>query len=278
MCYLCPMPAYYFKAAIQTSDHLIQESLIAELADAGFDGFEQNSDTLIAYTESEAHLPALTEICRHFSCAFTSETLPAQNWNEVWESNFQPVVIPGFCAVLAPFHEAVPDVAYTIRIMPKMSFGTGHHATTSMMLTRLRDLDLNGRSVLDFGAGTGVLAILAKMLGAGVVLAIDNDDWAYENCLENVAGNHTDITVRQGSLGATDGQTFDLILANINRHILLQYMDQMGQQLNPGGQLFLSGILAEDEAIITAAAAKAGLRFTDRLEKNNWLSLGFKRC
>lgn len=265
----------YFKAILPVASSLTQDSLIALLADEGFDGFEQTPEALIAYTHEETALTSLEAICRQYDLTCHTETLPAQNWNEVWESNFQPVVIPGFCAVLAPFHPAAAAVDYTIRIMPKMSFGTGHHATTSMMLESLRHLDLNGKTVLDFGAGTGVLAILAKMKGAAEVTAIDNDDWAFENCRENVSANQTEVTVLQGSLEAVAGRTYDLILANINRHILLQYMDAMHGCLNPGGQLLLSGILAEDEPVIRESARAAGFIAEGLMEKKNWLCLSF---
>lgn len=272
-----PAPETYFKASISTPDTATQESLIALLTEAGFDGFEQEGNLLTAYTGNKNHLAALEEICDVYTCPFHTEVLPVQNWNAIWESNFQPVIIPGFCAVLAPFHAAQPAIPYEIRIMPKMSFGTGHHATTSMMLESLQDLDLDGKDVLDFGAGTGVLAILAKMRGAAQVTALDNDDWAFENCQENVAANHTEITVLQGSLERVAGHPFDIILANINRHILLQYMQQMSEQLKPGGLLLLSGILAADETVITEAALTAGLIFENKKEKNNWLCLCFQR-
>lgn len=270
------MHDHYVQATIPVSDKMLQETLIALLSEAGFDGFEQTNESLIAYTHDRQQLTGLQALCDRFAVSCHSETLPVKNWNEVWESNFQPVVIPGFCAVLAPFHEKVSGIPYEIRIMPKMSFGTGHHATTSMMLESLQDLDLKGKKVLDFGAGTGVLAILSKMLGAASVTAIDNDDWAYENCLENVAANHTEIRVLQGSLETVTGSRFDILLANINRHILLQYMQEMKACLLPGGLLLLSGILEADEAIIREAAAVAGFSFQTRKEKNNWLCLSFQ--
>lgn len=271
------MPQTYIQATINVPDKATQEHLIALLTDAGFDGFEQTADSLLAYTADDSNLALLKEICASFSCSCNTETLPVQNWNAVWESNFEPVVIPGFCAILAPFHEAVAGVPYEIRIMPKMSFGTGHHATTSLMLQQLQTMEVAGKKVLDFGAGTGILAIMAAKLGAAEITAIDNDEWAFENCLENAAANGAELLVQQGSLEVVGTQQFDIILANINRHILLKYMTALQQRLLPGGQLLLSGILTEDEPVITEAAQKAGFSFKSKKEKSNWLCICFTK-
>ena len=197
-----------------------------------------------------------------------------KNWNEEWEKSFRPVVIEGFCAVRADFHDPITDVQYELVITPKMSFGTGHHATTFMLLQAMRSVPFRGKRVLDFGTGTGVLAILAERLGAGQVLAIDHDDWSIANARENIAGNgcsHT-IVEKRDELTGLPGP-FDIILANINKHVILEQMSAMEQQLERGGVILLSGLLRNDLEDIENEAAKNNLSISDWVTKDGWIAL-----
>lgn len=258
-----------------------REVLIALLDEAGFEAYEESPEALLAFIPADRYEAALvTALATRLELRYEAQQIAPQNWNAKWEADFQPVVIPGFCTVRAAFHELPVTTPYEIIVTPKMSFGTGHHATTQMMLEGLQGQSLKGQQVLDFGTGTGILAILADQLGADRVLAIDNDEWSVANAQENVEMNGAShVTVIQGSLEAAGGEAgFHLILANINRHILLQYMGDMNRRLAAGGQLILSGILAEDEPVIGAAAAAEGLNAEGRKELNNWLSLRFRKA
>jgi ribosomal protein L11 methyltransferase len=200
-----------------------------------------------------------------------------QNWNAVWESSFELVIVPGFCTVRAAFHAMNPETPHDIVITPKMSFGTGHHATTRLMIQAMRELAFPGQRVLDFGTGTGILAILAAQLGASMVLAIDNDEWSVDNARENIAANKTDtVQIRQGSLEAVPAtEQFDIILANINRHILLSHMPDMYGLLRTGGKLLLSGIFAVDEYAITEKAILSGFKKHSIMQEGDWIAMLF---
>jgi ribosomal protein L11 methyltransferase len=255
-----------------------REMLIAELSEAGCEGFEETDEMLIASMPSTDYdEQRVLQIAAARSIAFSKAVIQQQNWNALWESSFEPVVVPGFCTVRAAFHPRALDTPYEIIITPKMSFGTGHHATTKLMMTVMKDMELREKRVLDFGTGTGILAILASKLGASNVLAIDNDEWSVDNALENTAANDVlNIGVQQGSLEIVpEGERYDVILANINRHILLQYMGQMKAMLATNGHLLLSGILKVDESVITEAAENAGFVKADTLTEGDWMALKF---
>lgn len=251
--------------------------LIAELGEKGFESFVEQDDGLLAYIlKSEWQEGALEDLyvfqLPDFKISWTSKEIEQQNWNAEWERNFHPIKVGDRCMVRAPFHEK-ENVEYDIVIEPKMSFGTGHHETTHMMLQHILDTDFQGKSVLDMGCGTGVLAILAKMKGADEVDAIDIDEWCYLNSLENVERNHcADIQVFQGDSGMLEGRTYDIILANINRNILLEDIPVYAKCLQKGGALFLSGFYLEDLDIISSKCAAHGLEFEKNLEKNRWIS------
>ena len=251
--------------------------LIAELGEKGFESFVEQGDGLLAYIlKSEWQEGALEDLyvlqLPDFKISWTSKEIEQQNWNAEWERNFHPIKVGDKCMVRAPFHEK-ENVEYDIVIEPKMSFGTGHHETTYMMLQHILDTDFQGKSVLDMGCGTGVLAILAKMKGADEVDAIDIDEWCYLNSLENVERNHcADIQVFQGDSGMLEGRTYDIILANINRNILLEDIPVYAKCLQKGGALFLSGFYLEDLDIISSKCAAHGLEFEKNLEKNRWIS------
>jgi ribosomal protein L11 methyltransferase len=294
---------HHLQVTISTADPDLQEILIALLPALGYEGFEQQDDALQAFVpEEQFDAGALDQLLRETPGLFPEAGIPQagtrqpeagqpstgqpsgpllystvrleeRNWNEEWEKNFQPVQVEGFCAIRAHFHAPIPGVIHELVITPKMSFGTGHHATTYMMLQAMKDLDFQGRRVLDFGTGTGVLAILAERLGAAEVLAIDNDDWSIENASENVAANHcTRITVRKAD-SIPAGEPFDIILANINKHVIESQLAVMGQQLVPGGVILLSGLLVDDIKDIECEALRNNLSLSLRKTKDSWICL-----
>ena len=251
--------------------------LIAELAELGFDSFLETRDGLLAYVKKELWNPAdLRNVHilanENFDIDYEVSEIVQENWNEQWEKNFEPIIIDNQCVVRAPFHEK-QDVAYDIVITPKMSFGTGHHETTHMMLEMVLGLDFKDKSVLDMGCGTGVLAILAAMKGARSVDAIDIDNWSYLNAMENVSGNGCEqIKVFEGDVSLLTNQSYDIILANINRNILLSDISVYAGHLKKDGVLLLSGFYKEDIALISKECAAHGLSFQENLEKNNWVA------
>ena len=258
------------------------EILLAELAEVGFDSFVDTEDGLLAYIQeplwNEAILSDIYILQNpDFTVSYTYKTSPQVNWNEEWEKNFEPIVVEGACTVRAPFHPAA-TTPYEIVITPKMSFGTGHHETTYMMLQFLLTLDLKGKRVLDMGCGTSVLAIMAEKRGAAEVLAVDIDDWCVENSLENIAHNACEhISVLLGDVSQLNGRTFDLIIANINRNILLADIPHYAASLTHGGTLLLSGFYTEDIPAITEQCTAHALRFVQNLGRNNWAAVQFTK-
>ncbi len=268
---------YILRANPETAD-----ILVAYLADAPFDTFEEVEGGLNAYapasaSEEEIHAH-LSDLQQQFAFAWEKTFIPGQNWNEMWESNFPPVVVGNFCAVRADFHEPVAGVKYQLVINPKMAFGTGHHETTWQCIAAMEHLPLSGAKVLDYGCGTGVLAILASKLGASEVEAIDIEEESHRNTIENcVVNGVTNVTARCGTLPDVESRGFDGILANINRNVILDSMPALSSLLKPGGWLLVSGILLQDEAVVTDSAVNAGLEKTKKTEKGNWLCLVFER-
>jgi len=270
----------YWKYTLRTKPE-IAEMLLAFLGEAPFDTFEETAHGLNAYLPANASLSdtekLLDDLRQQFAFDWSKEFLPAQNWNEIWESNFQPVIVEDFCAVRADFHKPVPGVSHELVINPKMAFGTGHHETTWMCLLALRDLPCQGAKLLDYGCGTGVLAIMAARLGASEVEAVDIEEESYRNTLENSAVNGVAerITARCGTLDAVQGTEFDGILANINRNVILDSLPRLAKLVKPGGWLLVSGILREDEEVVSAAAKQAGFVRRALNARGNWLSLVF---
>ena len=268
---------YYFKVKpIQPA----VEILIAELGYAGFESFVENEDGVTAYIQKDDWYEAILKDIQilnsnEFEITFTFEDIEQTNWNEEWEKNFNPILVDDICAVRAPFHNKF-ETQYDIIIEPKMSFGTGHHETTHMIIQHILKNDFNNKSVLDMGCGTGVLAILTEMKGAKPIDAVDYDNWCYLNSMENVERNNCEhITVIEGDANVLPGKTYDIIIANINRNILLQDMPIYVSCLNKNGTLFLSGFYNDDVEIIQAACEKHMLKFQEKLEKNNWVALKF---
>jgi ribosomal protein L11 methyltransferase len=249
-----------------------QEILIGELSDYGAEGFEQTSNTLIAYfPENNFNSYDINEALKDFVAHIA--TIEEQNWNSVWESNFQPVEVGSFCRVRADFHEAKQGFTHEIIITPKMSFGTGHHATTYMMIEQMKDIDFNGKHVFDFGTGTGILAILAEKLGAVAIHAIDVDKWSIENSGENISKNHCSKIFPEHTSNLPT-ETFDIVLANINRNVILQYLPQINNIIDKG-HILLSGLLIEDQEEIVEACIQHDLQLVKRAEKAQWISLLF---
>src|SRR5690606_39241473 len=225
--------------------------LIAELGYAGFESFVENEDGVTAYIQKgewNAHILNDVQIVNNeeFKISFSVKEIEQVNWNAEWEKNFNPIEVDNICTVRAPFH-AKPDTKYDIVIEPKMSFGTGHHETTHMMIQHLLKLDMKDRKVLDMGCGTGILAILAEKMGARPIDAIDIDNWCYENSIENVERNNCKhITVYEGDVSLIRDRKYDVIIANINRNILLEDIPHYSKSLNKDGVLLLSGFYKDD--------------------------------
>ncbi|MEP1487255.1 MAG: 50S ribosomal protein L11 methyltransferase [Algibacter sp.] len=256
------------------------EILIAELGYAGFESFVETEQGVTAYIQKEEwNADILNDIqildSDEFEITFEFNEIEQTNWNEEWEKNFNPIIVDDVCSVRAPFHEK-PNTKYDIIIEPKMSFGTGHHETTHMMIQHILKNDFKGKSVLDMGCGTGVLAILAEIKGAKPLDAVDYDNWCYLNSLENVERNNSKhISVIEGDASVLKDKKYDIIIANINRNILLQDMKTYISCLNKNGLLFLSGFYNTDIPIIQAECEKYVLKFEEKLERNNWVSLKF---
>jgi ribosomal protein L11 methyltransferase len=248
-----------------------QEILISELSELDATGFEQTDTHLLAYfEEGDFKSYDVNELLKNY--LFHLTTLPKQNWNALWESNFEPVVVDDFCAIRADFHQPIKNIQHEIIITPKMSFGTGHHATTYMMIQQMREIDFTNKKVFDFGTGTGILAILARQLGAFSVTAIDVDEWSIKNAEENFIKNNVDGIVLYQSSSLPE-ESFDIILANINRNVLIQYASTLVNLLSLNGILLMSGLLKEDEEVIVEVFNK--LKMIKSREKQNWLSLLF---
>jgi ribosomal protein L11 methyltransferase len=246
--------------------------LIALLNEIGFDGFEEDDNNLKAYIpNNKFDKLILQKTIGPFQISFSEKTIEETNWNTVWESSFEPVVVDNFVAVRAHFHEPMKEAKYEIVITPKMSFGTGHHATTYMMLEQMGKADFKDKSVLDFGTGTGVLAILAEKMGAKKIVAVDNDEWSIENASENITQNNCVAVEIKPGANADTGTMFDIILANINKNVILENLALLAKQLLPGGILLLSGLLVTDEEEILSECNKKGLIFDAKSERHNWL-------
>ncbi len=254
--------------------------LMAELGEAGFESFVENDDGVLAYIQKKdwsEELLAGVAILKNenFKIDFQLKEIEQENWNATWESNFNPIQVGDACVVRAPFHEQ-PKVIYDIVIEPKMSFGTGHHETTFMMLQHILAHDFKDKSVLDMGSGTGVLAILAAMKGAKSVDAVDIDHWCYLNAKENVTRNNCEhIHVFEGDVNLVAEKKYDVIIANINRNILLSDIPTYAKCLKVKGILFLSGFYEEDIPMINSKCEEVALKFEKNLKNNNWVAVKY---
>ena len=258
-------------------EEYISDVLASELGEIGFDSFVSTEDGLDAYAlENVFDEVKLKNLLDNFpfeaSIDYKVTQIESKNWNEEWEKHyFEPIVIGNECVIHSSFHKNVPIAKYDIIIDPKMAFGTGHHETTSLVIGRLLQMDLQDKTVLDMGCGTAVLAILAAMRGAKDIVAIDIDTWCTENSIENIGVNNIKgVKVLLGGAELLQGMHFDIILANINRNILLADMEQYAACLSSGGELYMSGFYVQDIPLIEAEANRNGLKLIDYNEKNNW--------
>jgi ribosomal protein L11 methyltransferase len=268
----------YIEITIPTTNESTQEILVALLENQGYEGFETNESEIKAYISSELfNANELQETLDTFNLSFEQMTIEKQNWNAVWESNFDPVIVDDFVGIRAHFHQPIQNVQYEILITPKMSFGTGHHATTFSVMQLMRGIDFNQKTVFDFGTGTGILAILAEKLGAAKVLAVDYDDWCIENSIENVQKNNcTTILIEKGDTAYTK-EPFDIVLANINKNIILENLELLHNAIAVNGSIVLSGLLIEDESDINNAIEKYNWNHKKTITKGNWIAIYYTR-
>jgi ribosomal protein L11 methyltransferase len=268
----------YTKVFIPITDQDQQDIIAAYLAEGDFDAFENHPEGLVAFIPSQQfNNTFLNSVLSEFDVALLDiiiENIAQQNWNAVWESNFEPIYLNNKCSVRAPFHAPL-NTEIELIIEPKMSFGTGHHATTSMMMEYMLELNFNNKTVLDFGSGTGILAILASKLNAMNITAIDNEEWAVENSKENCERNNV-INV-QAILGEKEKVfgSFDIVLANINRHIIIESADVILPCVKENGELLISGILNQDENEIKNLIETEGFKFISTRQKENWSAMHF---
>ena len=256
------------------------EILVAELEDKAFESFMETEEGISAYVRKELWTEdILNDVSilnnSDFKISYKVEEIEQVNWNEEWEKNFEAIDVDGKCHVRAPFH-SMTDAEFDIVIEPKMSFGTGHHETTHMMIQHLLETDVTNMKTLDMGCGTAILAILAEMKGAKPIDAIDIDNWCYLNSIENAERNNCkEITVYEGDAALLKGKKYDLIIANINRNILLNDMQQYVDCLNPKGTILFSGFYTEDIPSIDESCTSKGLTYVKKFERNNWVSLKY---
>ena len=258
------------------------EILVAELGEVGFESFVENEHGMLAYIQKNDWYEAILEDIYilnsdEFEIEYDFHEVAQTNWNEEWEKNFEPIQVDDLVSIRAPFHEN-PNLQYDIVIEPKMSFGTGHHETTHMMIQHLLAFNLTDKKVLDMGCGTGILAIFAEIKGAKPIDAIDIDEWCYTNSIENIERNNCNhITVYQGDASLLTDKKYDVIIANINRNILLEDMKTYATCLDTHGILLLSGFYEDDLPMIDEEASKNQLKFQKSIKKNQWLSVHYKK-
>jgi ribosomal protein L11 methyltransferase len=260
----------------------IAEILVAFLGEMPFDTFEESEEGVNAYIpekeDSEDILQQLKDLQSRFAFEFIRAEIPHQNWNELWESNFESIQVGNFCGIRADFHPAFDQVTHELVINPKMAFGTGHHATTFMMIQLMEDMKWQDKKVFDYGTGTGILAILAAKLGANDIDAVDIEDLSYENTIENAQRNQVSgIEVYLGDLSVVTNQGYDIILANINRNVILESLSALYEKLKEGGEILFSGILAVDKALLLESAEKQGFTLQQSLQKGDWIALKMQK-
>ena len=257
--------------------------IVAKLNEIEFESYVEDNNGVKAYVQT--HLldkksvnDILTEVANLTELSYKITKVEQENWNQLWENNFVPVFINDKCVIRANFHESIPNIEYEIIITPKMSFGTGHHETTSLVMNEMFELEFKEKSVLDMGSGTGVLAILASLLGAIYLMGIDIDDWAFKNAIENAnINNVSNIQFVHGDVKAIGVEKFDIILANINRNIILQDIEKYVGALNENSDILLSGFLEEDIPLILEKSKQLDLELVVLKNNNKWQMLHLKK-
>lgn len=271
---------------IEPREEAVADALMAELGNIGYDGFSYTDSGFQAYIPAKdfdnsaiSKLPFMGYIAEQFKITYTWQEIEDQDWNKVWEENFTPILVDDKILVRAGFHKTVPDIEYEIIIEPKMSFGTGHHSTTALMLRTILGYkaEIQGKRVLDMGCGTGILSIMAAKAGAREVTGIDIDEWAYHNAMENITNNNlSNIAIKIGDASLLETEPpFDIILANINRNILLNDMHHYVSRLNSKGHLIMSGFYLQDLPMIREKAETLGLTYKSYCEDKQWVAASF---
>ena len=272
---------YYACSFTNPDNENLKDMFMELLGEIGFDSFMDTDDGFDAYCQepllNEEELNDILQMEQFANVKLLKkELIPDQDWNATWEASYEPVIINEFCRIRAPFHKVEGSYKYDLIIEPKMSFGTAHHETTSQIIELMLQSDFSGLNLLDMGSGTGVLAILAKKLGSATTVAIDNDEWAYRNALDNIRLNdENEIIVELGDATSLNDRQFDVILANINRNILLRDMKEYVKCLVNGGKIFFSGFYEEDLVLIKKEAERLGLTYSNHVTKNNWTAAVF---
>jgi ribosomal protein L11 methyltransferase len=261
-----------------------REIIIARLYDIGFEGFLETDDGVVAYMPAEVYEKISPEEIKFHNnpllnkITIEEEFIIEKNWNELWEKSYKPVIIGDQCIIKTSFHKNTPKLKYEILIDPKMSFGTGHHETTALMIKEILEIDFKGKNVLDIGCGTGILAILASKKGAGNITAIDINDWAYRNTIDNLNKNNVNnADVCKGDVSLITGKTYDIIMANIQLNVILNDIMFYELSLNKEGLLIISGIYKSDLPKIKKECFKYSLKYISFKEKNNWVSVKFNK-
>ncbi len=268
---------HYFKYDFQTSTS-DNDVLIAFLSQEPFDTFVENENGFAAYLPEKAYFKELednlTQLQQRFNFSFTKEYIQSQNWNKAWEANFNPIQVDDFCGIRADFHPPMKEVEHELIITPKMAFGTGHHETTYLVIQLMKEINFKKKSVLDFGCGTGVLAILASRLGAANIDAIDIEEPSWQNTMENCETNGvSNVNAYKAELGLISENNYDIVLANINRNVILSSLATLSTMMPTEGVLVLSGILKEDGVKLQTALKEQKFSISKIVEKNNWLAM-----
>lgn len=264
----------YLQIEFEIKNAAENEILIALLTNAGFESFEETDKSLKAFIKEKGFTEyLLKDILNIVPVNYAITIVPQQNWNARWESSFEPIIVNEFVAIRAAFHQPVKHVQHEIVITPKMSFGTGHHATTYMMIEQMKELDFANKTVVDFGTGTGVLAILAQKMGAIDIDAIDYDEWSIENAVENRAANNCNKINLIKAETIAGGKLYDIILANINLNVILENLAVIKAVSKKGTLILLSGFIKADEITMTAALSATHIRKIKTIQKGEWICL-----
>jgi ribosomal protein L11 methyltransferase len=264
----------YLQVEFEIENAVENEILIALLSNAGFESFEEADGSLKAFIKEEGFTEdSLEEILKIVPVNYAITVVPQQNWNAQWESSFQPIIVNDFVAIRAAFHPTIQQVKHEIIITPKMSFGTGHHATTYMMIEQMEGLDLTNKTVVDYGTGTAVLAILAEKMGAASVDAIDHDEWSIENSIENAAANSCSKIDLIKADTITTNSVYDVILANINLNVILENLPAIKNAAKKGAVILLSGFVKADEAVMIRSLSAYGIDHLKTVQKGDWICM-----